>query len=97
MGDRRQAADRPQETGVGTFQNEGAKQQCQREPGNGRDGAQQDQRVIVQRQHRSEQHMQQVHAAALQRHDQHATGQTDQIKRCHAGIFPQRSDAGDKA
>ena len=57
----------------------------------------QDQRGVVEREHRAEQHVQQVDTAALHRDDQHAERERDEIEGGEARVLAQDGGAGDEA
>ena len=57
----------------------------------------QDQRRVVKREHRAEQHVQQVDVAALHRDDQHAERERHEIEGGKARVLAQDGGAGDEA
>ena len=91
------AADRAQEDRVDAFEHERAVEQRQRQHGDGGDGGEQQQRVVVERQHRAEEHVQQIHVRAAQRHDGDAERQGQQVEGRERRILLQRGEARDEA
>jgi hypothetical protein len=59
-------AHRAQEDRVHAFQHERAVEHGERQHGEGGDGGEQQKGAVVERQHRAEEHVQQVHVRALQ-------------------------------
>ena len=90
-------ADRAQELRVRAFEHERPEQGRQREDRNARDGTEQSQGGVIQREHGPEEHVHQVDVAASGGHDQHPHRQRDQVEGRQACVLAQRRDAGHEA
>ena len=90
-------ADRTQELRVSAFEHERPKQGRERENRTARDGAEQDQSGVVEREHGAEEHVHQVDIPASSGHDQHAHRQRDQVEGREARVLAQRCGAGHEA
>jgi hypothetical protein len=90
------AANRAQEQRVGAFQHERPEQQRENNKRQAGDRAEQDERRVVECEHRAEQHMHQIDVAAAGRHDQHPERKRDQVEGGEARILAQNGRAGNE-
>ena len=81
---------------IEAFEHERPVDDGERRHGEGGDRGDQDQRGIVKREHRAEQDVQEVDAAAFHRHDQHAERERDEIEGGEARVLAQDGRAGDE-
>ena len=96
VGGRAQWADRGQEAWVEAFEHERPVDDGEGQHGKRGDGGDQDKRGIVKSEHRAEQHVQQVDAAAFHRDDQHSKGERDEVEGGKARVLAQDGRAGDE-
>ena len=92
-----QAAHRAQELRVRAFENQRPQQQRKGQHREAGDRAQEDQRVVVEREHGAEEHVHEVDIAAPGGDDQHARRQRDQVESGEARVLSKRGDARDEA
>ena len=91
------AADRAQEARIDAFDHQRPIDQRQHDQRDRGDAGDQQQRLVVERQHRPEQHVQQIDIGALHRDDGDAERQRDQVEGGERGVLLQLGHARDEA